>query len=78
MTETIQKLDTAIASVGDKSSLKTFVDQLKVAEAQLDRIKAETKSMAQANKIQFSIETGGYETKVRSLIAQTQQWTDEF
>ena len=78
MTETIQKLDAAIASVGDKSSLKTFVDQLKVAEAQLDRIKAETKSMAQANKIQFLIDTGGYETRVRSLIAQTQQWTDEF
>lgn len=30
----------------------------------------------QANKIQLSIETGGYESKVESLIAKTQQWTD--
>ena len=77
MAETIQKLDTAIASVGDKSSLKTFIDQLKVAEAQLGRVKAETRSMSQVNKIQFSLETGGYESKVESLISRTRQWTNE-
>ena len=76
MTETIQKLNAAIAVVGDKSSLKTFIDQLKVAEAQLDRVKAETKSMSQVNKIQLSMETGGYESKVETLIARTRQWTD--
>lgn len=77
MAETIQKLDTAITTVGDKSSLKTFIDQLKVAEAQLGRVKAETKSMSQVNKIQFSLETGGYESKVESLISRTRQWTNE-
>ncbi len=77
MVETIQKLDTAIATVGDKSSLKTFIDQLKVAEAQLVRVKAETRSMSQVNKIQFSLETGGYESKVESLISRTRQWTNE-
>lgn len=76
MTETIQKLDAAIAAVGNKSSLKTFVNQLKVAESQLGRVKAETKAITQANKIQLSIETGGYESKVDSLIARTRQWTD--
>jgi len=76
MTETIQKLDAAIATVGDKSSLKTFVDQLKVAESQLGRVKAETKAITQSNKIQLSIETGDYESKVDSLIARTRQWTD--
>lgn len=30
----------------------------------------------QTNKIQLSIETGEYESKVESLIAKTQQWTD--
>ncbi len=64
MTETIQKLNAAIAVVGDKSSLKTFIDQLKVAEAQLDRVKAETKSMAQVNKIQLSME--GKNTKSKN------------
>lgn len=77
MVETIQKLDTAIATVGDKSSLKTFIDQLKVAEAQLVRVKAETRSMSQVNKIQVSLETGGYESKVESLISRTRQWTNE-
>ncbi len=78
MTQTLRELDIAITNVGNKSSLDAFIDKLRVAETQLSRVKAETKSMAQANKIQLSIETGGYETRVRSLIAQTQQWTDEF
>jgi len=76
MTHTLRELDTAIASVGDKSSLDAFIDKLRVAETQLSRVKAETKSMAQANKIQLSIDTGGYESKVESLIAKTRQWTD--
>lgn len=57
MTETIQKLDAAIVAVGNKSSLKTFVNQLKVAESQLGRVKAETKAITQANKIQLKAET---------------------
>lgn len=31
-----------------------------------------------ANKIQLSMETGGYESQIESLIAKTRQWTDEF
>ncbi|MDE7423637.1 MAG: hypothetical protein K2N51_08095 [Lachnospiraceae bacterium] len=77
MTQTLRELDTAIANVGDKSSLEAFIDKLRVAESQLSRIKAETKSLAQVNKIQLSIETGGYESKVESLISKTRQWTDE-
>lgn len=76
MTQTIRELDSAIANVGDKSSLDTFIDKLRVAETQLTRVKAETKAISQINKIQFQIETGGYESKVESLIAKTQQWTD--
>ncbi len=29
-----------------------------------------------ANKIQFQIDTGGYESKVQSLVSRTMQWTD--
>lgn len=76
MTQTLRELDTAITNVGDKSSLDTFIDKLRVAETQLSRVKAETKSMSQVNKIQLSMETGGYESKVESLIARTRQWTD--
>lgn len=77
MTQTIRELDSAIANVGDKSSLDTFIDKLRVAETQLTRIKAETKAISQINKIQFQIETGGYESKVETLISKTRQWTDE-
>lgn len=35
------------------------------------------KLLTQSNKIQFSIDTGAYESKVQSLISQTQQWTNE-
>lgn len=76
MTQTLRELDTAITNVGDKSSLDAFIDKLRVAETQLSRVKAETKSMSQVNKIQLSMDTGVYESKVESLIAKTQQWTD--
>lgn len=76
MTQTLRELDTAITNVGDKSSLDAFIDKLRVAETQLSRVKSETKSMSQVNKIQLSIDTGGYESKVESLIARTKQWTD--
>lgn len=76
MTHTLRELDAAITNVGDKSSLDAFIDKLRVAETQLSRVKAETKSMALVNKIQLSMETGGYESKVESLIARTRQWTD--
>lgn len=31
----------------------------------------------QVNKIQLSLDTGGYESKVETLISRTRQWTDE-
>ena len=77
MTHTLRELDTAITNVGDKSSLDAFIDKLRVAETQLSRVKAETKSMAQVNKIQLSMGDGTYESKIESLIAKTQQWTDQ-
>lgn len=76
MTHTLRELDTAITNVGDKSSLDAFIDKLRVAETQLSRVKAETKSMAQVNKIQLSMGDGTYESKVDALVAKTQQWTD--
>ena len=54
MKQTIIDLDTAIANVGDKSSLDAFINKLKVAESQLGRVKAETKQLQDVNKIQLS------------------------
>lgn len=76
MTQTLRELDAAITNVGNKSSLDAFIDKLRVAETQLSRVKAETKSMTQVNKIQLSMGNGTYESKVDALVAKTQQWTD--
>ena len=42
----------------------------------LQRQKISEQLSSKANKIQLSMETGGYESKVETLIARTQQWTD--
>ena len=59
MKQTIVDLDTAIANVGDKSSLDAFINKLKVAESQLGRVKAETKQIQDVNKIQLSMGVNG-------------------
>lgn len=59
MKQTIVDLDTTIASVGDKSSLDYFINKLKVAESQLGRVKAETKQLQEANKIQLLMGANG-------------------
>ena len=42
----------------------------------LQRQKISEQLSSKANKIQLSMETGGYESKVETLIARTRQWTD--
>ncbi len=51
----------------NKALEQEYQERLKVAEA----------TKAQADKIQLSMETGGYKSKVESLIAKTQQWIDK-
>ena len=59
MTDTIRNLDIAIEGVGDKSSLDKFINDLRTAETQLSRVKAESKQLEQLNKIQLSMSSGG-------------------
>lgn len=40
-------------------------------------LKEQQSLQSQVNKIQLSFDTGGYESKVESLIAKTRQWTDQ-
>lgn len=68
MTQTIRELDVAIEGVGDKSSLDNFLNQLKVAESQLGRVKAETKAITQDNKIQLKAQTLKSKLEELSLI----------
>lgn len=51
----------------NKALEQEYQERLKVAEV----------TKTQANKIQLSMDTGEYESKVNALIGKTQQWTDK-
>ena len=68
------KAQTGLMQVGDVKIIETASQaQAKLAQQTEN---ANAKLQEQANKIQLSIETGGYESKVDSLIGKTQQWVD--
>ena len=74
------KLDTGkntpngLMQVGDVKVIETASQaQAKLAS---ETEKANSKLQEQVNKIQLSMSTGGYESKVDSLIGKTQQWVD--
>lgn len=67
------KTQAGLMQTGDVQVIKTASK----AQEELAQSAAKTnaKLAEQANKIQFSIKTGEYESKIASLIAKTQQWT---
>lgn len=68
------KAQFGLMQVGDVKVIETASQaQEKLAQS---AAKANAKLSEQVNKIQLSMETGGYESKVESLIARTRQWTD--
>jgi len=68
------KAQFGLMQVGDIKVIETASQaQEKLAQS---AAKANTKLSEQVNKIQLSIDTSGYESKVESLIARTRQWTD--
>lgn len=68
------KAQFGLMQVGDIKVIETASQaQERLAQS---AAKANAKLSEQANKIQLSMDTGVYESKVESLIAKTQQWTD--
>lgn len=68
------KAQFGLMQVGDIKVIETASQaQERLAQS---AAKANAKLSEQANKIQLSIDTGGYESKVETLIARTRQWTD--
>lgn len=61
--------------IGKLSSVKNVTD-LSTLRSQANALKTSFAELAQANKIQMQIDTGGYESKVQSLVSRTMQWTD--
>ena len=71
ITQTINNLDTAIANVGNASSLNDFNDQLRVARAELSKIKAETSANNREEKV------GINKSSLQSQIADLQRISPE-
>lgn len=70
----LQELAKQLQSVLKSSGLE--IDTSKIMSA-FSQVTKEADKLAQnVNKVQLSIETGGYESKVDSLIGKTQQWVD--
>lgn len=65
MAKTIKELDRAIEGVGDKSSLDSFTDQLKVARAELAKVKAET--IAANRKEMVGIDVSGATSRIADI-----------
>lgn len=65
----VEQLESSLSSVGSKGEL----DNIK---GQITSLKNEASTISQVNKIQLSMETGGYESKVDALVSKTRQWTD--
>lgn len=65
----VEQLESSLVSIGSK-------DELNKVKSQILALKQEASTAMQANKIQLNVETGGYESKVETLIAKTKQWTD--
>lgn len=65
----IETLESLLVNISNKGDLSAFKTNLKSIESEIG-------TLSQINKIQLSIETGGYESKVESLISRTRQWTD--
>ena len=64
------------SALNQASSGKLNIDTSNILSSLNQVIKDINSTTSKANKIQLSMETGGYESKVETLIAKTRQWTD--
>ena len=65
LVQTINTLDNAITNVGDTSSLNAFNDQLRVARAELAKIKAEVSAVNRSEKV--GINVSGLQSQIADL-----------
>lgn len=73
----IDGVEVSLDSLINKLSTVDNTTDLSTIRSQANALKTTFTELAQINEIQLSIETGGYESKVESLISRTRQWTDE-
>lgn len=65
----VEQLESSLSSVGSKGELNGL-------KTQIQDLKNEASTLSRINEIQLSMGDGTYESKVESLIAKTNQWTD--
>lgn len=73
------KEQAGLMQTGDIEIIKTAAQAQEELAQKTEKATAKLREQnaSQANKIQLKMDTGDYEAKVESLIAKTQQWTDQ-
>lgn len=73
------KAQAGLMQTGDIEIIKTAAQAQEELAQKTEKATAKLREQnaSQANKIQLKMDTGDYEAKVESLIAKTQQWTDQ-
>ena len=72
----INGVEVSLNSLIDKLSSVNNVTDLSTLRSQANALRTSFTELAQANKIQMQLDTGGYESKVETLVSRTMQWTD--
>ena len=72
----IKGVEISLDSLMQKLSTVNNNTDLSTIRSQANALKSAFVELQQVNKIQLSMSTGGYESKVDSLIGKTQQWVD--
>ena len=73
------KAQAGLMQTGDIEIIKTAAQAQEELAQKTEKATAKLREQnaSQANKIRLKMDTGDYEAKVESLIAKTQQWTDQ-
>lgn len=72
----INGVEVSLDSLIQKLSTVNNASDLGIIRSQAEALKTSFSQLQEVNKIQLSMETGGYDAKVDTLIAKTRQWTD--
>ncbi len=72
----INGMEVSLNSLINKLSSVNNVTDLSTLRSQANALKTSFTELAQASKIQFQVDTGGYESKIETLVSRTMQWTD--
>lgn len=72
----INGIEVSLDSLISKLSYVDNVSDFSTLRSQANALKSSFSELSKINKIQLSIDTGEYDSRIESLISKTRQWTD--